>query len=339
MYKDRLDNYKALETSRDSKLLIYATSDRRGLETQIAEDILPIFTDHLDKVGDVEKISLFLYTRGGSTLTAWSLVNLIRSFCKNFEVIVPFKCHSSGTIICLGANNIVMTKQASLGPIDPSTNGHFNPFIEINNQKVKAPVSVEHVNSYIELVKNEFKIEDQVALGNIIVNLTSYLHPITLGEVIRSKTQIQMIAKKLLSKQGITDQEQVKKIINFLCSESGSHDYTIYRKEAIEELNLKIEKPTMELYTLINTVYKDIESELELTKVFDPKMILGGSNSFNYSYRRSIIESVNGGCDVLLSEGTLTKQIVAQNTISGVVQNSIINDSRSFEGWRKETII
>ena len=47
-------------------------------------------------------------------------MNLIRNFCKYFEIIVPFNCHSAGTIISLGANRIVMTKQATLGPIDPS---------------------------------------------------------------------------------------------------------------------------------------------------------------------------------------------------------------------------
>jgi hypothetical protein len=92
-----------LEEKRNSKVILYATSDRRNLEANIAVDILPFFVNHLDKIGDIEKISLVLYTRGGETLAAWSLVNLIRNFCKDFEVIVPFHCHSAGTLICLGA--------------------------------------------------------------------------------------------------------------------------------------------------------------------------------------------------------------------------------------------
>jgi ClpP class serine protease len=74
----------------------------------------------------VQQAQLYLYTRGGNTLAAWTLVNLIRNFCKDFEVIVPFNCHSAGTLISLGANRIVMTKQATLGPIDPSVNGPLN---------------------------------------------------------------------------------------------------------------------------------------------------------------------------------------------------------------------
>ena len=133
MLKDRLHLYKKLEQNRKSKLLVYVTSDRPNLGTQIASDILSPFTEHLDKIGDVDKISLLLYTKGGNTLAAWTLVNLIRNFCNDFEVIIPFNCHSAGTLISLGTNRIVMTKQATLGPIDPSVNGPLNPAIPGTN--------------------------------------------------------------------------------------------------------------------------------------------------------------------------------------------------------------
>src|SRR5205809_8013491 len=104
MLSDRIELYKQLEESRQSKLLVYITGDRQNMGTQIGPDVLSIFTNHLDTIGDVEKISLYLYTRGGNTLAAWTLINLIRNFCKDFEVLVPFNCHSSGTLMALGAN-------------------------------------------------------------------------------------------------------------------------------------------------------------------------------------------------------------------------------------------
>ena len=123
MRANRIPWYQELEQKRESKLLVYSTSNRVGMETQIAPDILPKFTEHLDIIEKADKISLLLITNGGDTLTAWSLVNLIRSYCKYIEVIIPANCFSSGTLISLGANNLLMTKQATLGPIDPSTNG------------------------------------------------------------------------------------------------------------------------------------------------------------------------------------------------------------------------
>lgn len=333
MLKNRLDNYKILEDSRNSKLLVYVTSDRKGLETQLASDILAPFANHLDIIGDVDKITLYIYTRGGATLTAWSLVNLIRSFCKDFEVIVPFNCHSAGTLISLGANRIVMTKQATLGPIDPSTNGLMNPQIEMNNKKVRVPVSVEHVTGYLEMAKNDFGIKGADKLTDIYLSLSEKIHPLSLGEVYRSKSQIQMLATKLLKYQNL-EKDKEKEIIKFLCSESGSHDYTIYRKEAKDELGLKIEKPTEELYKTINDIYLDIESELELRETFDPKIILASTNPYNYSFRRALIESTEGDCDVFLSEGTLNKTTIAQ----GNIQQTAIQDNRTFEGWKHEKI-
>src|SRR5690625_7449794 len=115
MYAERLDNYKLLEEKRNSKVIVYVTGDRRGMETQISTDVLEFFSEQLDRIGKVEKISLFLYTRGGDTMAAWSLVNLIRQFCDEFEVIIPSKARSSGNIISLGADNIMMNNQVSLG--------------------------------------------------------------------------------------------------------------------------------------------------------------------------------------------------------------------------------
>ena len=113
MHKDRIELYKQIEEKLNSKLMVYATSDRQGYETQIAQDVIDLFIDQLDKIGTTNKISLFLYTRGGDVDAAWNIVNLLRQYCDNLQVIIPHKAHSSGTLISIGANSIMMTKQAT----------------------------------------------------------------------------------------------------------------------------------------------------------------------------------------------------------------------------------
>lgn len=328
MRNERLDNYKKIEDLRKSKLLVYITSDRQNAETNIGADILAPFANHLDTLGDVEKITLFIYSNGGSTLAGWSLVNLIRSFCKDFEVIIPFRCQSTATLISLGTDRIVMTKQGTLGPIDPSTNGHMNPEITLNGQKIRVPVSVEHVNGYLEMAKDDFGVNSEAELKDIYLKLTDHIHPLSLGNVYKSKAQIKMLAEKMLKYHKI-DAANIPKVISFLCSESGSHDYTIYRKEAKEELGLNVEKPNEELYGVIKAIYQDIETELELRSPFNPNVLLAAKNPYQYSMRRALIESIDGGTDVFISEGTLTKH----NLPTGQVATQ---DSRTFEGWRHE---
>ncbi len=330
MLIDRIEIYKKLEELRGSKLLVYYTSDRQKAETNIGSDILAPIADHLDKIGDVDKISLYLYSNGGSTLAGWSLVNLIRSFCKDFEVIIPFRCQSAATLISLGTNRIVMTKQGTLGPIDPSTNGLMNPQMKINGQNIRVPVSVEHVNGYLEMAKEDLQITAPEELSDIYLKLTDKIHPLSLGNVYKSKAQIQMLAEKLLKNHEIED-ENVPKVISFLCSDSGSHDYTIYRKEAKEELGLNIEKPDDDLYAVIKAIHKDIEQEMELRTPFNHNVLLASANPYKYSMRRALIESTKGGCDVFVSEGTLTKQ----NLPNG---QQAIQDNRTFESWRHEEL-
>jgi len=324
--------FERLEVARNAKVISYITGDRPGMETQISAEAYDRFVNHLDKIGVVKKITLYLYTRGGDTLAAWSLINLIRLFCEEFEVVIPSKALSSGTLISLGANNIVMTKQATLGPIDPSIHTALNPQIHGGAPDARVPVSVEEVSGFLELAKTELGIHAESNLATLLNHLSDKIHPLVLGKVYRSKSQIQMLARKLLSAHGM-DEEKMKKIISFLCSESGSHDYTIHRREARDGLGLKVEKPNDELYALVKQIYDDIVVEMRLNTKFDVGNELGGQPQANYSCRRVLIESAGGGTDVFLSEGVLgQRQIQIQPNIA----QTAYEDKRTYEGWRHE---
>ncbi len=325
MYKDRIDLYRKIEEDRKSKLLVYITGDRPNLETRIASDVLNFFLEHLDIIGSVPKISLYLYTRGGDTLASWSIANLIRQFCVDFEVIVSSKAHSGGTLICLGANNIIMTKQATLGPIDPSVNTPLNPAIPGGPPSARVPVSVEAINGYIELA-NSIGIKNGTELTTIMSTLSSHVHPLVLGQVYRTRSQIRMLGKRLLSKH-IDNNERIENILAFLCSESGSHDYTIFRQEARDDLGLKVEHPSVELYDVIKKIQDDITNELDLTQIYNPLITMAGQRTIDYEFSRALIESTNGGSHRFISKGKLTKfqqsDAIAEE----------IRDDRTFEGW------
>ena len=324
--------YAELEAARKSKVLAYITGDRPGMETQIHPEVYDKFVNHLDLIGVVEKISLYLYTRGGNTLAAWSLVNLIRQFCDEFEVIIPSKAHSAGTLMSLGANTIVMTKQATLGPIDPSITTPLNPQIAGASPDARYPVSVEAVSGFLDLAKKDLNINDEANLASLLSHLSDKIHPLVLGAVFRSKSQIQMLARKLIKAQ-VTDEAMVEKVVSFLCSESGSHDYTIHRREARNGLGLNIEKPDDELYALVKRIYDDIVQELCLDTKFDIGNVLSGQPQAPYSFRRALIESCSGGTDFLVSEGIFVQR---QVQIQPGVMQTAIEDQRTFEGWRHE---
>ena len=324
MYNDRVEIYQKLEKSFKSKILVYVTSDRPNMMAQIAKDVIDYFIEHLDKIGPCKKISLILYTRGGDTSAAWNIVNLLRMYCDELQVIVPHKAHSSGTIISLGANEIVMTKQATLGPIDPSLQTPLNP-ISLNGTGLVG-VSVEAVKGYLEYAKNELNITDEKVLADIFIKLSDYVHPLVLGEVYRSRAQILMLAEKLLQNQDI-DRDKIKRIVDFLCSDSGSHDYTINRREAAEELGLVVKKPTKHQYDLIKELYNDISDELKLNCPFVVEEINGA-----YVARRCLLESIVGGSHYYVTEGVVSRGTTPEGKVA--VQNIV-----KFNGWRHDSLV
>jgi Serine dehydrogenase proteinase len=316
------------------KALLFVTGDRPNWETQIHSEVLDRFVKHLDNSGDVEKISLFLYTRGGNTLAAWSIVNLVRQFCNKLEVVVPSKAHSAGTLICLGADSIMMTKQATLGPIDPSVNGPLNPQIPGAPNSIRAPVSVEAINGFLSFAREGADIAVPALMKDVFLRLAEQVHPLVLGEVYRSRSQIRMLAGRLLTRQ-VKEEEKKERILQFLCSESGSHDYTIYRREARDELGLNIERPDESLYKQIKAIYDDFAADLQLGEPYSPEVVLGTNPEVQYRYKRALIESVEGGSHSFVSAGTLTRK---QAQVAPGVTQMGVEDRRTLEGWIYESV-
>lgn len=132
----------------------------------------------------------------------------------------------------------------------------------------------------------------------------------------------------------MSDDAKVERILEFLISESGSHDYTIYRQEAREELGLKVERPTDDLYAQIKAIYDDFAAELQLGEPYSPDVALGGQPQVNYEVRRALVESVRGGSHYFLSKGELIRRQV--QVAPGVLQNAV-EDHRTLEGWHYES--
>jgi hypothetical protein len=140
-----------------------------------------------------------------------------------------------------------------------------------------------------------------------------------------------MLARRLLTRQIPNDSEKIDRILGFLCSESGSHDYPIYRREARDQLGLTIERPNDDLYKRIKAIYDDFAADLQLTEPYSPDVALAGQPQREYRFKRCLVETVLGGSHEFVSEGTLMRRQIQQSP--GVLQFAV-EDRRTFEGWR-----
>ncbi|OGT66209.1 MAG: hypothetical protein A2993_02510 [Gammaproteobacteria bacterium RIFCSPLOWO2_01_FULL_47_190] len=95
-----------------------------------------------------KELVLILNSPGGDALAAERVVNVCRTYCtKGFSVMVPRMAKSAATMICLGANEIIMSSTSELGPIDPQ--------ILIRDEQgkpVRYQAAHEIIDSYNELM-------------------------------------------------------------------------------------------------------------------------------------------------------------------------------------------
>ena len=116
---ERRGRYEAIEDYRRRPLIVYATSTRPGVPSQMAGDSVREFIDQLDALSDADKVDALVHSTGGDALAAWKLMSILRERFDNVAVLVPFMAFSAATLFALGADEIVMHPHASLGPIDP----------------------------------------------------------------------------------------------------------------------------------------------------------------------------------------------------------------------------
>jgi len=199
----------------------------------------------------------------------------------------------------------------------------------VGNQLARVPVSVENVRGYLDAARDDFGIKSEAALTTVLSGLSQQIHPLVLGEIFRSRAQIRFLAGKLIRQQ-VSDPDKIKSIIDFLCGDSGSHDYTINRREATE-LGLNIEKPSDVLYRVLRGIHLNYAEQLKLLQPYSQQVVLGVQPTATYFEVRGLLESTRGGCYGFISEGTLTKTQVS----TPVGPQDAITDQRTFEGWRK----
>lgn len=281
-----------------------------GINTALAGDHLPVFHELLRKVGKGKSLDLWLYTRGGDMNVPWPLINAIRNYVGKVNVLVPFRAHSAGTLICLGADEIVMSPSAELSPVDPTTANQFNPRDPNNPQSVLG-ISVEEVTAFIDMAKETIGIEGNPNVVSILQTLTTGVNgvsPIALGNVHRTYTQIREVSRKLLGLHIDISKEEarVASIIDKLTQKLYSHLHAINRSEARDVIGLDVVDATPEEDTLMWKLYEDYAAELQINTQFNIRGVLTSQLEQELVLRGGFIETTDNSF-VYTSKNKLTQ--------------------------------
>lgn len=263
---------RKIEKARESKVLCYLTTMRQGVPTQMSEDAVRQIMDFLLPIKDrpIKRLDLFLCSNGGNSVVPWRLVALFREYAKEFNVLIPYRAYSAATILSLGADNIVMHPFAELGPIDPTVSNDFNPIDEQSSRRLG--ISVEDVKAYITFVKSTMGITHEDELVKALEILATKVHPLALGNVERFLSQSRMMGRKILKTHMPEEKHDhmINEIIENLASRLFFHGHPINRKEAREQLQLKVDHPDPTLESDMWKLYTLYEDAFESLSPFNP---------------------------------------------------------------------
>jgi hypothetical protein len=162
----------------------------------------------LRDAGQVERLTLFIKSDGGSGQAALRMVNLLRRYVRHLTILAPLECQSAATMLALGADRILMGPLAHLSAVDTSLTHDLSP-IDRDNDRVS--VSNDELLRIIRLWTEQAKD----STTNPYAALFPYVHPLVIGAVDRSSALSTRICEEILSYH-MEDLERAREISNVL---------------------------------------------------------------------------------------------------------------------------
>jgi len=335
--QERKGLIKKIEEELDARVLTVVTGDRHGMETRIATDILPLISEHLTHIGSTTELALFLYTPGGDSIAGWGLVNLLRQYCDRFKVLIPFRALSCGTLISMGADEILMGRRGLLSPVDPSVASPFNPQAPGPQQPGGVnllPVSVEDMIGFLDLARKEIHLKKDDAMVSVLNVLANHVHPLALGAVYRAREHNSSLARRLLLSHS-SDKAKADRIVAQLTQELPTHNYLIGRIEA-KDIGLDVKEPNNEVDRLMWELYQDYEEWLKLITPVSMDLDLGAEQQKRVHYERAAVESLHGDTltqHIFITDNDLIKIAVTPPGAQGTVNQTMARTV--YQGWVK----
>ena len=219
---------------------------------------------HLDELqatlGDrrFKEVDLVIESSGGNIHVAYQIVEILRLHTERIFACVPAYAKSAATLLCLGADEIVMERLAELGPLDTQvfedTKGKaeftsaLNPFKALEQLQAFSlealDASVKMLVKRSDLSLNEcIKHAIEFAVGTTNP-LFAQLDPEKLGEYSRALAIGSEYGDRLLRRFANWDPVRRADVLNKLVHGYPSHDYIIDYRELRElGLNVKLLSP------------------------------------------------------------------------------------------------
>ncbi len=231
----------------DADLLIYSAD----IEEENADELIKIVKEKTDKR---DNLVLILATYGGDPDAAFRIARFLQNTYNKFTLFVFGYCKSAGTLVAIGADEIVMSDLAELGPLDIQVTKDDDLVRRSSGLDLQKALTVlsqqgfqifqQHfiattINSGgVVTTKTAADIASSIAVG-LLAPIANQIEPLRLGEVYRSMD--------VAYEYGIRLNPNLRKTVKKLITDYPSHGLVIDRKEANELFPLVREPSQSEL--------------------------------------------------------------------------------------------
>lgn len=214
-------------------------------------------------------VFLVLTTMGGDPSAAYQIARTLQHHYKKITAFVPGYCKSAGTLVLLGAHELVMSVHSELGPLDvqvlrPDEVGErsssLTPFDALRSLETQAAGAFERIfKSLRSDLLMTTKLSAEIAtnlIASLYGEIFAQIDPMRLGELDRSTRIIMEYGTRLISHSNNVKPGALVRLIHGY----PSHGFVIDTKEALE-LFLRVRVPT-ESENALGTVRRPIHADI-----------------------------------------------------------------------------
>lgn len=233
-----------------------------------------------------EELDVVLQTDGGSANQAFQMAKMISARCKKVNMIVPYYAKSAGTLICLIADEFILTELSELGPLDtqvrenhedgPKYKSALEEFKALEQARLQCLETLDSATQMI-ISASGMNIPSSISMAIDFVNGTSAklyekFDPIKIGKYARALEIGKMYGINLLTQYKSINEGKATEIINTLVYGYPSHNYIIDKAELIS-LGFIVNEPNEDVKNLLissrNMLYEQT-GKVSVVKLYLP---------------------------------------------------------------------
>lgn len=255
-----LTSLSALEALRGRPALLYYAT--------LNDESVDVLYQCLRQLGPSERLDLVLCTTGGFVTTTRRIALLLREYTRHLTILVPYRARSAGTLLCLSADELVLTPLTELSPLDPCISSADAP---ANAQGI---ISAADIRAFRDLSEEWFGVTREEDRLQVLALIAQRFFPTSLSTFYRSEKLIRQVAQELLRYQLPGQDATVQQIVDQLVGGYFSHDYGITRSEA-RALGLQVHAASTQEETLLWELWQACRAQMAAYPGQEPQETVG----------------------------------------------------------------